>query len=153
MPDTKKETNDLIREHEAIRAYMKPLIASLKSMATEPGQENLRAAPLKDQIRLYRWSLYDFREAVRRHTVLDDRILKTLQGNASAEAIMGEHLSIQSRLDSAIRLAEDAVYKDVDRKELSQYAARIKETVSTLCVSIEKHIDEEARLLKLALKG
>lgn len=153
MADTKKETNELIREHEAIRAHMKSLIASLKSMATEGGQENLRVAPLKDQIRLYRWSLYDFREAVRRHIGLDDRILKTLQGSASADALMVEHPGIQSQLDSAIRLAEDAVYKDIDRKEMGQYAARIKETVITLWGAIENHIEEENKLLRQALKG
>ena len=152
MSDTKKQTAELIREHGVIVAHMKSLTNSLKSMATEPGTGAARSAPLRDQIRLYRWSLYDFREAIRRIIALDDRILETLRGSATAEGVMGEHSEIQGKLDKAIRLAEDAVYKDLGRTELNHYAVEIKETVTTLCRLIEMHIAEENRLFQSVLK-
>ena len=104
MAATRKEITDLMWQHKAIREHMKFLTNSLSSLTTQP--RTAQSIQLKDQITLYRWRLYDFREGVRRHIDLDERIFETLLGT-SVEDIIGEHETIQKQIDNGItRLAE-----------------------------------------------
>ncbi len=152
MPVTSK-TSDLTSEHKAIREHMKFLTNSLSSLATKSSQRTSQSTQLKDQITLYRWSLYDFREAIRRHIDLDERIFEMLLSSTSVKDIMGEHETIQKQVDNAISLAENAVYNKSHREELNKCASDIKEAVNRICESIETHTAKEDRLLKQVPKG
>jgi hypothetical protein len=152
MAATKKEITDLMQEHVAIRAHMKFLINSLSSLATQSSQGTAQSTQLKDQITLYRWPLYDFREAIRRHIDLDERIFETLLGSTLVEDIMGEHETIQKQVDNAIWLAENAVYNKLRLEELDKCASDIREAVNRICELIGTHIGKEDRLLKQAQK-
>lgn len=150
MPDTKKEIGDLLRQHEAIRAHMKFLTRSLKKLTAQSHRGT--AAELKERIMLYRWSLYDFREAIRRHIEMDDRIFAMLiSSDASVELDLG-HKEIRSLIDDVIKLAEDAVYNSLGRRDLNQSAAQIKENIRVLCDTCQRHIAREDEILKPALQ-
>jgi hemerythrin-like domain-containing protein len=150
MTDTRKEIGDLLRQHEAIRAHMTFLTRSLKKLAAQSHRGT--AAELKERIMLYRWSLYDFREAIRRHIEMDNRIFgMLLTDNTSVELDRG-HEEISRRIDDVVKLAEDVVYKKSGRSDLDQAAAQIKESVRVLCDTCQRHIALEDEILKPALR-
>jgi hemerythrin-like domain-containing protein len=149
MPDTKKEVADLLRQHEAIRAHMKFLTRSLKKLTAQSHRGT--AAELKERIMLYRWSLYDFREAVRRHIEMDERIFAMLGSDASVELDRG-HEEIRGLIDEVIKLTEDATYNRLGRRDLNQSAGQIKDTIGVLCGTCQRHIAREDEILKPALQ-
>ncbi len=142
------ETADVTWEHRAIREHMNFLSNSLSSLARESSQGAAESTSIKDPITLYRWSLYDFREAIRRHIDLDERIFGLLLGSTAVKEIMGEHETIQKQLDLAIALAENAIYNKLRPAEQGQYASDIGEAVKKICESIGAHIAKEDLLLK-----
>jgi hemerythrin-like domain-containing protein len=150
MPDTRKEIADLLRQHEAIRAHMKFLTRSLKKLIV--GSHQGTAAELRERITLYRWSLYDFREAIRRHIEMDDQIFAVLiSRDASAELDRG-HEEIRRLLEGVISLAEGVVYEKPGRGNLDRAAAQIKESVRALCDTCQRHIAKEDEILEPALQ-
>jgi hemerythrin-like domain-containing protein len=155
VPDTRKEIGDLLRQHEAIRAHMKFLTRALKKLTAQSHQGDpaaTRKTELKEHIKLYRWSLYDFREAIRRHIEMDDRIFNVLLDTHLSEEMDRGHEEISRRIDKVIGLAEEAVYNNLGRKELNRSAAEIKEAVKQLCNYCESHIALEDSVLEPALR-
>jgi hemerythrin-like domain-containing protein len=151
MVATKKEISDLLRQHEAIRAHMKFLTRALKKLTA---QSHLgTTAELKDRITLYRWSLYDFREAIRRHIEMDDRIFNMLLSEGMSAEMDRGHAEISQQLDEVIALAENAVYRELSRQELNKSAAAIKKAVAVLCDTCQAHIAREDSILEPALKS
>ena len=148
MTTSYNEIKNLIQQHQAIQAHMKFLINSLSTLSTQSNQEVSYSIPLKDRIALYRWSLYDFREAIQLQIELDDRIFL---GSSSTEEILREHQRIREQIDIAIRLAENAVYHNISQEELNIYSLNIIEAVNKICESIEQHIAKEDNLLKQRL--
>ena len=146
MAADKKEIAGLMGEHGAIRAHMKFLIDSLNSLAAPSSQ-------VKDRIWSYRLGLYDFRDGIRLHIDLDERIFKALSGSASVAETMKEHGEIQKQVDEAIRLADHAVNNKLGQEALNQQASKIKEVFNRICELIEAHTAREDRLLKLVQKG
>ena len=98
MPGTSKP-EDLTWEHEAIRNQIRFLTNSLRGLAAQSRQGIAQSTQLKNQITLYRWSLYDFREAIRRHIDTDERLFQKFLGSTSVEDLIGEHEAIQNQLD------------------------------------------------------
>ncbi len=149
MPPTPE---DLTWEHQAIRKQMKFLTSSWSDLASQSSKGNAQTTKLKDQITLYRWSLYDFREAVRRHIDLDVRIFEQLPGITPSEELPGEHEVIQELLDKAISLAEDAVYNKLSEEDLNKCASDIKDAVDRICELIGAHTAKEDALMERMLK-
>jgi hypothetical protein len=143
---------DLGWEHQAIRNQMKFLTNSWSDLAGKSNQGITQSARLKNQIRLYRWSLYDFREAIRRHIDLDERLFKNLPSATPGEDLNGEHETIQKLLDKAISLAENAVYNKLSKEELNKCASDIKEAVDRICDLIGAHTAKEDDLMKQVQK-
>ncbi|MFC1962851.1 hypothetical protein ACFLWB_02510 [Chloroflexota bacterium] len=150
MTATGNEMKDLMGEHEVIRAHMKFITKSFESVATKSDQVIAQSIQLNDLKMLYLWPLYDFREAIQRHIVLDERIFNTLSDSTSIEDTMIEHEEIRKLADNAIQLAENAVYNEFSQEELNQSALNIRETFKRICKLIEAHTTAEDRLLKLA---
>jgi len=148
MTTSYNEIKNLIQQHQAIQAHMKFLINSLSTISTQSNQEVSYSMPLKDRIALYRWSLYDFREAIQLQIELDDRIFL---GSSSTEEILREHQRIREQIDITIRLAENAVYHNISQEELNIYSLNIIEAVNKICESIGQHISKEDNLLKQSL--
>ena len=148
MTTSDSESKNLIQQHQAIQAHMKFLINSLSTLSTQTNQEMPYSIPLKDRIALYRWSLYDFREAIQRQIELDERIFL---GSSSTEGILREHQGIREQINIAIGLAENAVYHKINQEELNIYSLNIIEAVNKICESIEQHIAKEDKLLKQRL--
>jgi hemerythrin-like domain-containing protein len=151
MVATKKEIWNLLRQHEAIRAHMKFLTRALKKLTAQSHQGT--AAELKDRITLYRWSLYDFREAIRRHIEMDNRIFNMLLSEGMSAEMDRGHAEISQQLDEVITLAENAVYRELSRQELNKSAADIKKAVTVLCDTCQAHIALEDGILEPALKS
>ena len=145
MTASSKEIAGLMGEHEAIRAHMKFLINSLTSMAAPSSQ-------VKDLLWSYRLGLYDFRDGIRLHIDLDERIFKALAGSASVAATMQEHENIRKQVDEAIHLADSAVNDKLVQEELKQHALKIREAFNRICALIEAHTATEDRLLKTVQK-
>jgi hemerythrin-like domain-containing protein len=148
MAATEKELTNLMQQHQAIKAHMGFLTKALKKLTTRSQGEKEKSVQLKEQIKLYRWSLYDFREAIRRHIELDEHIFRTLCSDVSLEELSKEHEEIRKQLDDVIREAENAVYNKLSRQELNQSAHIIREAVKKLCQGCKEHIAEEDNLLK-----
>jgi hypothetical protein len=149
MDTSDSEIQNLVQQHQAIQAHMKFLVNSLSTISTQPGQEVSYSIPLKDRIALYRWSLYDFSEAIQRQIELDERIFL---GSGATEGILNEHQGIREQIKITIRLAENAVYNKTSQEELIIYSANIIEAVNRICESIEKHMAKEDELVKQRLK-
>jgi len=150
MEATRKDIWDLLRQHEAIRAHMRFLARALKKLTAQSHRGT--AADLKDHITLYRWSLYDFREAIRRHIEMDDRIFATFLNQGKSTETDRGHEDINRRIDEVIELAENAVYHDLGRQALNRSAADIKEAVRMLCDTCQTHIAREDDILETALE-
>jgi hypothetical protein len=148
MTTSYNEIKNLIQQHQAIQAHMKFLINSLSTISAQSNQEVPYSIPLKDRIALYRWSLYDFREAIQLQIELDDRIFLD---SSSTEEILREHERIREQIDITIRLAENAVYHNISQEELNIYSLNIIKAVNKICESIEQHIAKEDNLLKQRL--
>ena len=149
MTTSDNEIKNLIQQHQAIQAHMKFLINSLGTLSTQSNQEMPYSIPLKDRIALYRWSLYDFKEAIQRQIELDERIFL---GSSSTEGILREHQGIREQINIAIGLAENAVYNKTSQDELKIYSLNIIEAVNRICELIEKHMAKEDELVKQLLK-
>jgi hypothetical protein len=145
MATSKKEIAGLMGEHQAIRAHMKFLINSLTSMAAPSSQ-------IKDLLWSYRLGLYDFRDGIRLHIDLDERIFNALADSTSVAATMKEHEEIQKQVDEAIHLADSSVNDKLVQAELKQYASQIREAFDRICALIEAHTATEDRLLKTVPK-
>ena len=148
MAATDKEVADLVQQHQAIEAHMRFLTKALKTLTTQSYGEEGKSAQLKEQIKLYRWSLYDFREAIRRHIELDEHIFQALLSHVPLEELSKEHEEIRKQIDDVIRQAENAVYNKLSREELNQGANTIREAVEKICQVCQAHIAKEDSILK-----
>jgi hypothetical protein len=139
------EIDNLIQQHQAVQAHMKFLLNAVGRLHTQSDQEMPDSRSLKNRIALYRWSLYDFKEAIQRQVELDERILL---GSRSTEEISGEHRGILEQINNAIMLAENAVNNNTSREELNVYSIKIIEAVNSICETIELHIAKENELVR-----
>jgi len=142
-----REITELMQEHKAIKEHIRFLISSLDRLVGQLSQEMANSNQLKERITLYLWSLYDFREAARRHIDLDERIFEILPVSIPTD-IMGEHEKIRKWIDDAISLAEKAVYSNSRREALNRNALKIIESVSEICKLVGAHVAKEDYLLK-----
>jgi hypothetical protein len=144
MSASDAEITDLIQQHQSIQAHMKFLTKALSTLSTRPIHLITYLTPLKDRIAHYRWSLYDFKEAIRRQSQLDERILRN---SNEMKEILREHQEIRVRIDTAIKLAEDAVNKKMPQEKLIVYSWKIDEAVNGICRILEQHMAREENLL------
>ncbi len=143
------EMAGLMREHEAIRAQMKVLIASLNSLAAQSNLGTAQPAQVKDHIWQYRQKLWDFQETIRRHIELDERLFKAILVSPLIEEVIKEHQDIQKKVNDAVSLASNAVENELSREEMNQSALTIREIIDRICTAIELHTAKEDRLLRL----
>ncbi len=148
MTTSDNEIKNLIQQHQAIQAHMKFLIETLSTLSMQSNQGIEQLTPLKDRIVLYRWSLYDFREAIQRQVELDDQVFL---GSSSIEEILREHQKIRDQIDIAIGLTENAISNRMSQEELNICSLNIIEAVNKICKSIEQHIAKEDKLLEQRL--
>jgi len=144
MITSDNEIKDLIQQHQAIQAHMKFLMKALSPLSMQSNQGIEQSTQLKDRIVLYRWSLYDFREAIQRQVELDNQIFL---GSSSIEEILREHQTIRDQIDIVIGLAENTVFNEMSQEELNICSLKIIEAVNKICKSIEQHIAKEDKLL------
>jgi len=144
---TSKEIADLLCQHIAIRSQIRFLINGLNDLSIESNQEIAPTPTLNEQIRLYRYLLNDFQEAIRRHNALYQRI-EMLNGVTSSEEIIIEKKEIEQQLDNIIWLAYEAVYNGLQLEELNRCASDIIEAVNRICESIDEHMVKEEKALK-----
>lgn len=150
MTTIKKELSELMWQHKAIIDHIKFLTDSLSDLATPSSQLKKQTTFYSS---LYRWSLYDFRETIRRHIELDERIFKMLPGSAPIKFSRSEHDKIQKQVDSAIWLAENAVYNKLSREELNKCTSDTIEASDRICASITEHVAKEDKILEFLQKG
>jgi hypothetical protein len=117
---------------------------ALSPLSMQSNQGIEQSTQLKDRIVLYRWSLYDFREAIQRQVELDNQIFL---GSSSIEEILREHQTIRDQIDIVIGLAENTVFNEMSQEELNICSLKIIEAVNKICKSIEQHIAKEDKLL------
>jgi len=139
---------DVTWEHDAIRKQIIFLTKSLDSLAAKSDQGIMKINQLKEQITLYRWPLYDFREAVKRHMDVDEHVFRDYQGTAPLEDLDKEHEVIRKQLDKAITLAEKAGYSSLSEEELRKWGSDIKKTVDKVCKLIRAHTAKEDKILE-----
>ena len=146
MRATRKEMKELMGEHEAIMAYMGFLARSLDSLATQP-------VPLKERIWSYCWGLSDFRDAIRYHIEVDERIFKALPDNTRSEDPMEEHRDIQNLVDDMVQVADLTMVNKLGREELVQYTSKIGIAFNKIRKLIELHIAKENTILERVQKA
>jgi hypothetical protein len=148
MSVTCVEIKELMGEHEGIRAHMKFLMRSRENMVAKD-------ARVKEQIWSYRCGLYDFRDAMRNHQELDERIFQSLPGNVSPGELAEDHHEIQKIIDDLIALTENAesvVTDRFDQAKLYPLAQKIGLAFNKIYELIEAHINKENAILDAALK-
>ena len=145
MTDSDIEIRNLVQQHQSTQAHIKFLIHSVGRLDPQLCREMANATSIMNRIALYRWSLYDFKEAMQRHDELDRRIFR---GRRSIEGIIKEHQGIMEQVSSAIVLAESAVNNSVSREELNVYLVKTTIAVNKICETIELHLAREDELLR-----
>jgi hypothetical protein len=138
------ESSKLIQQHQAVQAHMKFLIKAVGRLYPQPNQEMPESTSLKNRIALYRWSLYDFKEAILRQIEMDERMFL----GRSTEGILIEHEGILQLINDAIVLAENAVNNKTSREELNVYTIKIIEAVNKICETLELHMTKEDELVR-----
>ena len=136
-----KEMKELIGEHQAIMAYMQTLSKTAEKLAAQP-------AAAKEQLWKYRYGLYDFKDALWYHLEIDERVFKSLFGDAYLEDPIEEHREIQQLVDDMIALADDAAIEKMGQEELNQYCIKIGTAFKKICKLIELHIAKENAILE-----
>ena len=145
MATSEAEINNLVQQHQAIHAHMRFLVKALGNISTPTTPQTVYATPLRERIAVYRWSLYDFREAIQQQIELDERIF---YGSSSTKKISREHRDIQEQIDRAICLAENVAYNKINEEDLKATSTNIKEAVNKICKCIERHMTREDGLAK-----
>ncbi|OGO42589.1 MAG: hypothetical protein A2137_02770 [Chloroflexi bacterium RBG_16_58_8] len=140
MDATRDDLEELIGEHEAIMAYMRFLAKSLDGLAAQS------ICP-KERVWSYCWGLNDFRDAIKRHLEVDERILKALPGDASEEDPLQEHREIQELVDDMIKVADISIVDKLRTEDLNQYAVKIGVAFNRIFKLIEMHIARENVIL------
>ncbi len=144
MAASKDEMKGVMGEHEAIRAHMDFLIKSLSGLAKP-------STPVKDHMRNYRLGLYDFRDGLRRHIEMDERIFQKLLGSVLLAETLREHEEIRKQADDIIRLADSAIESKLDR-EVQKQVLSVREAFNRISELIKTHTAKEDELLKLVQK-
>jgi len=139
------EIKRLLGEHEGLRAHMKSLIKSRGYLAPQELQ-------VKQRLWNYRYGLYDFKDAIKYHQELDERIFKSLPVDISPKNPIEEHAEIQKVIDEAIVLSESATIDRLDQEELNEFSLKIGVAFNKIYELIEMHIIEENAILEKALK-
>ena len=139
---------ELAWEHEAIKKQIQFLTDSLSGVGEQSCKGAAQQLSLKEQITLYRWSLYDFRETLKRHIELDERFFDKRSGATLSKQLLAEHETLKTQLDEAISLAEDATYNNLSQDELTKCALKIRQTVDRMFSLIESHIAVEEKFWK-----
>jgi translation initiation factor 2B subunit (eIF-2B alpha/beta/delta family) len=139
------EIRQLMGVHEGIRAHLKFLVKSRENLATQD-------VPIKERIFSYRCGLYDFRDAIRHHCELDERIFKALPSSVSLANTTEEHREIQKVLNDFIELVDSAVIDRLEQEELDQFTQKIRVAFNKIHELIEAHITKENAILKEALE-
>ena len=147
MMVTMEEVADQLRQHEIIRSHMRFLIALLSNLTGQSGQPTAQVSTLNERISLYRWSLYDFQEAVSCHMETDEHIFGTVCDGVTLEILMREHEEIKKQMDSIVSLAQNAIYLKLRRKELNKCASDIVEGANKTCELLSVHMAKEERIL------
>jgi hypothetical protein len=145
MTTSDSEISNLVQQHQAVQAHMKFLINAVSRLYSQSVQEMPDSTSLKNRITLYRWSLYDFKEAIQRHIELDKRIFL---GGRSTEGILREHQGILEQINNAIELAENAADNKTSREALNVYLIKIIMAVNTICETIGLHMTKEDELVR-----
>jgi hypothetical protein len=138
------ETNRLIQQHQSTQAHMKFLVNSVGRLDPQLCREIADSTSLKNRIALYRWSLYDFKEAIQRNGELDKGIFAN---SPSIVGILEEHQRILEQINSAIVLAESAANSKASREELNVYLVKITIAVNKICEIIKIHMAKEDKLV------
>jgi hypothetical protein len=144
MPNTDMEIVNLVQHHQAIQAHLKFLIHSVGRLDPQSCRIASSSA-LHNRIALYRWSLYDFKEAIQRHNELDKRIF---QGSRAIERVTKENQAILEQITGTIALADSAVNNKVMREELNVFLVKITMALNKICETIDLHMAKEEALVK-----
>jgi hemerythrin-like domain-containing protein len=141
-----KEMKELIGEHEAIKAYMHSLTKSAEDL-TAP------SAPAKERLWNYRCRLHDFKDAIWYHLEVDEKVFKSLLGEAYGEDCGAEHEEIQKLVNDLVALADDTSIDKLDKEQVNGYCSRLGTAFDRICKLIELHIAKENAILDRVQKA
>jgi len=144
MITAQKDTTSLIDEHDVIQGQIDFLTASLERLAARPLAD-------KEDIRNWRYGLYDLREGLQRYAERDEYILT---GFANVEAItrnQNDHREISRQLDAAIYLTNLALDTNQSPAELKQSITGIKSACGKVRLLLKNHTTQENKLLYLSV--
>jgi hemerythrin-like domain-containing protein len=145
MVVTGGEIRDLLGEHEGIRSQLNFLVKSQEKLVTQ----DIKA---KEHLWAYRCGLYDFRDIIRFHIEVDERIFKALFGDSSPRNSREEHREIQKVVNELIEVADSAVIEKLEPEELQRYTEKIGLAFNKTHELIETHIAVENAVLQEALE-
>jgi hypothetical protein len=137
---------ELMGEHEAIMVYMHSLTKSAEGLVVQP-------ARAKERLWNYRQRLYDFKDAIWYHLELDERIFKSVLGDAFVEDPVEEHQEIQRLVNDMILMADNTIVDNMGQEELDLYCSSLGEAFRKICQLIELHIARENSILERVQKA
>jgi len=145
MTNLNIEIKNLVQQHQSTQSHIKFLIHAVGRLDPQLFQEMASSTAIRNRMALYRWSLYDFKEAMQRHDELDKRIF---EGRRSLGGILKEHQAILEQISSTISLVESAAVNTLIREELNVYLAKTTIAVNNICETIELHMNREDELVR-----
>ena len=139
------KNNIQIQQRQAIHAHMRYLISAIGRLDIQLCLHIADSNSLKNRITLYRWSLFDFREAIRRDIELHQRFFLD---NLLLKDIISKNKEILEQINDAIVLAENAFCDKILREELNVILVKINLAVNKICESIKLNMIREDELVK-----
>ena len=140
MNASKAAMKELIGEHEAIMAYM-------RSMTDSAGKLVAPSADARQRLCNYRYRLYDFRDAIWYHLEIDERVFKSVLGEANEDPV-AEHREIQRLVDQMIAIADNTAIEKQGQAEIEQFCRKLEAAFDRICKLIALHIATENAILE-----
>lgn len=141
MKSSQEAMRELMGEHEAIIAYMQSMTRSAEKLAAKP-------AGVRERLWNYRYRLYDFKDAIWYHLEIDERVFKSILGEAYDEDPIEEHREIQRLVNEMISLADNTVIEKLGQAEVEGYCQKLGAAFERICRLIQLHIAKENAILE-----
>jgi hypothetical protein len=144
--------NDIyVKQHQVLHAHIKYLINAVGRLDLQSFPQHIAdAKSIKNRITLYRWSITDFKEAIKRDIELHKAVF---HNSPSLTSILNKNQDALEQIDKAAQLIEKSPVKGILREELNVLLVKTNLAVNTICEALTLNMnaeDELAKSLKMA---
>jgi hypothetical protein len=137
------KAENLIQQHQAIKTQMNYFMSQIKSQVSNSDTDHLTL--LKQGIKKYLWSLFDFLETIQRNSELDELFFDGFPD--SRQIFCKEHEKIHKQIKIIVNFTEQVVYEDMSEEQIQKSISTLDKAVNNICAFIREHLEREDKIL------